>query len=53
MSIFGKIMGAIFGSHASATPAGGATAGGSAPASGQRRPAPARRQRHGCSGAKR
>jgi hypothetical protein len=38
MSIFGKIMGAIFGSHASATPAtGGATAtpaGGSTPASG-------------------
>ena len=35
MSIFGKIMGAIFGSHASATPAsGGAAAGGSAPASG-------------------
>ena len=26
MSIFGKIMGAIFGSHASATPAGGGTA---------------------------
>jgi hypothetical protein len=35
MSIFGKIMGAIFGSHASATPAsGGAAAGGSASASG-------------------
>jgi len=35
MSIFGKIMGAIFGSHASATPAsGGATTGGSASASG-------------------
>ena len=34
MSIFGKIMGAIFGSHpASATPAGGAPAG-SAPAAG-------------------
>ena len=40
MSIFGKIMGAIFGSHASATPAGGGTApadsapaGGAAPAS--------------------
>ncbi len=35
MSIFGKIMGAIFGSHASATPAsGGAAPGGSASASG-------------------
>jgi len=35
MSIFGKIMGAIFGSHASATPVGGGAAtGGSAPASG-------------------
>ncbi|HEX4330755.1 MAG TPA: DUF3597 domain-containing protein [Usitatibacter sp.] len=38
MSIFGKIMGAIFGSHASATPAPGgaapASTGGSAPASG-------------------
>ena len=39
MSIFGKIMGAIFGSHASATPAPGGAApapggGGSAPASG-------------------
>jgi hypothetical protein len=34
MSIFGKIMGAIFGSHANATPAGGATPAGSAPASG-------------------
>jgi Domain of unknown function (DUF3597) len=38
MSIFGKIMGAIFGSHASATPASGGAApaptGGSAPASG-------------------
>ena len=35
MSIFGKIMGAIFGSHASATPAsGGAAAGSSASASG-------------------
>ncbi len=34
MSIFGKIMGAIFGSHASAAPAGGATPAGSAPASG-------------------
>jgi uncharacterized protein DUF3597 len=35
MSIFGKIMGAIFGSHASATPAGGGAApAGSAPASG-------------------
>ena len=34
MSIFGKIMGAIFGSHASATPAsGGAAPTGSAPAS--------------------
>jgi hypothetical protein len=32
MSIFGKIMGAIFGSHASATPAGGAAPAGSAPA---------------------
>jgi hypothetical protein len=32
MSIFGKIMGAIFGSHASATPAGGAVPAGSAPA---------------------
>jgi Domain of unknown function (DUF3597) len=33
MSIFGKIMGAIFGHEASATPAGGGTApGGSAPA---------------------
>jgi hypothetical protein len=35
MSIFGKIMGAIFGSHASATPASGGTAtAGSASASG-------------------
>ncbi|HEY3679928.1 MAG TPA: DUF3597 domain-containing protein [Bradyrhizobium sp.] len=34
MSIFGKIMGAIFGSHASATPAGGAAPAGSAPAGG-------------------
>ncbi|SDS16456.1 DUF3597 domain-containing protein [Bradyrhizobium canariense] len=36
MSIFGKIMGAIFGSKASATPASGGAAapGGSAPASG-------------------
>jgi hypothetical protein len=35
MSIFGKIMGAIFGHEASATPAGGGTApGGSAPAGG-------------------
>ncbi len=35
MSIFGKIMGAIFGSHAGATPAGGGAApAGSAPASG-------------------
>ena len=35
MSIFGKIMGAIFGSHASATPAsGGAAPAGSAPTSG-------------------
>ncbi|HUN98361.1 MAG TPA: DUF3597 domain-containing protein [Bradyrhizobium sp.] len=35
MSIFGKIMGAILGSHASAAPAGGGAApGGSAPASG-------------------
>jgi hypothetical protein len=35
MSIFGKIMGAIFGSHASATPAsGGAAPAGSAPSSG-------------------
>ena len=35
MSIFGKIMGAIFGSHASATPAsGGAAPAGGAPASG-------------------
>ena len=34
MSIFGKIMGAIFGSHASATPAGGGTAtAGAAPSS--------------------
>jgi hypothetical protein len=32
MSIFGKIMGAIFGSHASATPAGGAPASGTEPA---------------------
>ncbi len=32
MSIFGKIMSAIFGSHAAATPAGGMTSGG-APAS--------------------
>jgi hypothetical protein len=32
MSIFGKIMGAIFGSHASATPAGGTAPAGSAPA---------------------
>jgi hypothetical protein len=31
MSIFGKIMGAIFGSHASATPAGGTAPAGSAP----------------------
>ena len=48
MSIFGKIMGAIFGSHASATPAsggaapaGGAPAGGSAPASAAPASAPA------------
>jgi len=35
MSIFGKIMGAIFGSHASAAPAsGGAASTGSAPAGG-------------------
>ena len=35
MSIFGKIMGAIFGSHASAAPAsGGAASSGSAPAGG-------------------
>jgi hypothetical protein len=34
MSIFGKIMGAIFGSHASATPASGAAPSGGAPASG-------------------
>ena len=36
MSIFGKIMGAIFGSKASATPAGGAASGGAteAPAGG-------------------
>jgi hypothetical protein len=34
MSIFGKIMGAIFGSHASATPASGAAPAGSAPAGG-------------------
>ena len=35
MSIFGKIMGAIFGSHASAAPAsGGAASAGSAPAGG-------------------
>jgi hypothetical protein len=37
MSIFGKIMSAIFGSHAGATPAGGASApagGASAPAAG-------------------
>jgi Domain of unknown function (DUF3597) len=33
MSIFGKIMGAIFGSPASATPAGGTAPAGSAPAS--------------------
>jgi hypothetical protein len=32
MSIFGKIMGAIFGSHASATPAGGTAPAGSAAA---------------------
>jgi len=32
MSIFGKIMGAIFGSHASAAPAGGTAPAGSAPA---------------------
>jgi len=32
MSIFGKIMGAIFGSHASATPAGGTAPAGGAPA---------------------
>jgi hypothetical protein len=32
MSIFGKIMGAIFGHSASATPAGGAAPAGSAPA---------------------
>ena len=42
MSIFGKIMGAIFGSHASATPAsGGAAPAGSAPASAGSSPAPA------------
>ena len=34
MSIFGKIMGAIFGSHASATPASGGSATSSASASG-------------------
>jgi hypothetical protein len=34
MSIFGKIMGAIFGSHASATPASGGAATSSASASG-------------------
>ena len=34
MSIFGKIMGAIFGSHASATPAGGAAPAGSPSAPG-------------------
>jgi hypothetical protein len=34
MSIFGKIMGAIFGSHASATPASGAAPAGSASAPG-------------------
>ena len=42
MSIFGKIMGAIFGSHASATPAsGGAAPAGSAPASSGSAPAAA------------
>jgi len=42
MSIFGKIMGAIFGSHASATPAsGGAAPAGNAPASAGASPAPA------------
>jgi uncharacterized protein DUF3597 len=40
MSIFGKIMSAIFGSSASATPAGGAAAGG-APAGGGAAAAPA------------
>jgi hypothetical protein len=35
MSIFGKIMSAIFGSKASATPAGGAAGGGSAAAPAQ------------------
>jgi hypothetical protein len=43
MSIFGKIMGAIFGHSASATPAGGAAPAGSAPApaGGGSSPAPA------------
>src|SRR5271166_1397381 len=46
MSIFGKIMGAVFGSHAAAatpvTPAGGSSSGGGAPAStAQAAPAPA------------
>jgi Domain of unknown function (DUF3597) len=46
MSIFGKIMGAVFGSHASAAtpvaPAGGGTSGGGAPAgSASAAPAPA------------
>ena len=42
MSIFGKIMGAIFGSHASATPAsGGAAPAGSPPASSGSAPAAA------------
>jgi len=34
MSIFGKIMGAIFGSHASATSAGGTATAGAAPSAG-------------------
>ncbi|WP_315738127.1 MULTISPECIES: DUF3597 domain-containing protein [unclassified Bradyrhizobium] len=40
MSIFGKIMGAIFGHHAEAAPAGGSTpaAGGTAPAGGTAAP---------------
>jgi hypothetical protein len=39
MSIFGKIMSAIFGSHASATPAGGAAAGTTPAAGGSAAPA--------------
>ncbi|HVX79557.1 MAG TPA: DUF3597 domain-containing protein [Bradyrhizobium sp.] len=39
MSIFGKIMGAIFGSHASATPASGGTASGSSAPAGSGSPA--------------